>query len=462
MCATPADENCDGLGCVGAYVVSTRLGDVGDQHARAVVAAGFDAILVGVSTGVTDLGLGPLPELGDPLVGDFLFARYTPALGTVWQKRFADTAAGGAAVAAGGDVVITGAAVGDVDFGGGVLTGAGPPSHDVVVARFDSTGKHLWSHRWGDSADQTPNAVAVDAQGDAVVTGAFTGSLAFGPGAPLVGLGTTDLFVARLDPAGNPLWSKSYGAAANVTQGRAIAVDSAGNTLVTGYFTGTLDLGGPLLVSQGDNDIVLAKLDPAGKPLWSRSYGGPGSDRALGVAVGPGDAVFVTGDFHGALTFGALAPISTPSVSDGSGFLVKLDKDGTPLWVRSQSEPVGMAAGTDQQGFGVAVDAEGNAIITGTARGTTVFDAANPAGSTRVAAGATDAFVAKYGPAGALIWARIFGDASPQGGISTATDPLGAVWATGSFQGSIDFSGVPPVVLTCAGAFDIFLTRLSP
>ena len=121
-----------------------------------------------------------------------------------------------------------------------------------------------------------------------------------------------------------------------------------------------------------------------------------------------------------------------------------------------------MAVGVDQQGFGVAVDAEGNAVITGSAMGTTVFDSANPAGSTRIAAGATDAFVAKYGPSGGLIWARLFGDSSPQVGISTATDPLGAVWMTGSFLGSIDFGAMPPAVITSAGAFDIYLARLSP
>jgi hypothetical protein len=442
--------------------VSKRLGAGSDKQARTVVAAGFDAILAGTGIGDADLGLGPLLELGDPMVGDFLLARYTPTLSTLWQKRFADTRAGGAAVTAGGDVLITGAARGDVDFGGGVLTGAGPPLRDLVVARFDASGKHLWSHRWGDAADQAPGGLAVDAQGDALVIGSFAGSLAIGPGAPLASVGTTDLFVARLDPAGNELWKKSYGTAANLAQGRAIAVDSAGNTLFAGYFTGTLDLGGPLLVSQGDDDLVIAKLDPAGTPLWSRSFGGAGSDRALGVAVGPGDAVFLTGSFHGVVTFGALSPISSPSVSDSSGFLVKLDKDGTPLWVRSQSEPVGMAVGADQQGISVAVDAEGNAVITGSAIGTTVFDTANPLGSTRVGAGATDVFVAKYGPAGALIWARIFGDSSSQVGVSTAIDPFGAVWATGSFGGTIDFGAMPPAVITSLGAVDIYLARFSP
>jgi hypothetical protein len=462
LCATAADEDCDGLGCVGASIAWARFGDVGDQRAKAIAAAGSDAILVGVAVGAVDLGGGALPDLGDPLVNDLILARYTATLSTLWQKRFADTAAGGVAVSPGGDVLVAGGAIGDVDFGGGVLTGVGAPAQDVVVARFDGSGKHLWSHRWGDAADQIANAVAVDAQGNVVVTGGFAGKLAIGPAAPLTVAGTTDLFVAKLDAAGNPLWRLSGGGAANVAQGRAIAVDSAGNSVIAGFFTGTIQLGGQTLVSQGNDDIVVAKLGPAGTPLWTRTFGGAGADRAFGVAVDPADAVLITGGFRGAVTFGALPPITGPSLNDTGSFLVKLDPGGTPLWVRSQSEPAGMNVGTDQQGFGVDVDAEGNAVITGFASGTTVFDVANPVTSARVAVGSTDAFIAKYGPEGALIWARLFGDPSAQVGVAAAVGPLGSVWSTGFFVGSMDFGASPPGVLTSAGGLDIFLARLSP
>ncbi len=120
------------------------------------------------------------------------------------------------------------------------------------------------------------------------------------------------------------------------------------------------------------------------------------------------------------------------------------------------------AAGTDQIDYDVEVDAEGNALLTGLASGTTVFDAASPATSARLAAGAADAFVAKYDPDGALIWAKLLGDASPQVGTSIAKGPLGTVWATGYFTGSITVDAAPPVILTSAGGIDVFLARLSP
>lgn len=461
-CSTPADESCDGLGCVGAYVAAASLGGAGDQRGKSIAAAGSDAVLLAVASGAVDPGGGSLPDLGDAQIADLVLARYTPALSALWQKRFADSTLGGVAVSGGGDVLLAAGSFGDVDFGGGVLKSAGGTAQDVTVARLDASGKHLWSHRWGDPADQLAAAIAVDAQGDAILAGGYAGKLAIGPGAPLISNGATSVFVARLDPAGAPLWSKSFGDHVTPALGTAVAVDGAGDIVLAGYFKGTLDLGGPVLVSQGDTDVFVAKLDAAGTPLWSHAFGGSGSDRAFGVAVGPGGEVLVTGGFRGLVTFGALPAVSSPGLGDLSGFLVELSATGTPLWVRSQSEPAGTAAGTDQIGFDVEVDAEGNAVITGAASGTTVFDTASPSASARVAAGATDAFVAKYDPTGSLIWAKLFGDASPQVGVSVAVGPLGGVWATGYFAGSIDFGAVPPAALTSAGSNDIFLARLSP
>jgi hypothetical protein len=462
VCATAADENCDHLGCVGEGIAAARFGGAGEQRGRSLAAAGSDAVLLSTALGAIDPGGGSLPDLGDAQIADLVLARYTPSLSALWQRRFADSTLGSVAVSAGGDVLLAASSTGDVDFGGGPLKSAGNATQDVTVARLDASGKHLWSHRWGDAADQFANAVAVDAQGDAIVTGGYAGSLAIGPGAPLTSASATSIFLAKLDPTGAPIWSRSFGSLTTPAMGTSVAVDSAGDILLTGYFRGTLDLGGPALVSQGDSDVFLVKLDAAGTPLWSRAFGGTGADRSFSVAVDEAGAVFACGAFRGLVTFGALPPIASPSLNDVSGFLVKLSAAGTPLWVLSQSEPVGMAAGTDQIDYDVEVDAEGNALLTGAASGTTVFDTASPGTSARLAVGAADAFVAKYDPDGALIWAKLLGGASPQVGVSIATGPLGTVWSTGYFAGSITVDASPPVTLASAGGVDVFLARLSP
>jgi len=59
-----------------------------------------------------------------------------------------------------------------------------------------STGKHLWSKGFGDENYQGAGAVAVDASGNAMVTGYFDGTVDFGGGA-LTSAGSFDIFVAK-------------------------------------------------------------------------------------------------------------------------------------------------------------------------------------------------------------------------------------------------------------------------
>ena len=89
-----------------------------------------------------------------------------------------------------------------------------------------------WALRFGDAADQYVTSIAADGAGDVIVTGYFAGTMSFG-GSPLVSAGTFDVFVAKLDPSGNHLWSKRFGDAGG-QDGAGVAVDGKGDVLVTG------------------------------------------------------------------------------------------------------------------------------------------------------------------------------------------------------------------------------------
>jgi hypothetical protein len=86
-------------------------------------------------------------------------------------------------------------------------------------------------------------SIAVDATGNVYTTGYFEGTADFDPGAGttnLISAGNLDYFVSKLDPSGNFLWAKSIGGSSNEV-GYSIAVDSSGNVYTTGYFAGTAD-----------------------------------------------------------------------------------------------------------------------------------------------------------------------------------------------------------------------------
>ncbi|MBI4704120.1 MAG: SBBP repeat-containing protein, partial [Deltaproteobacteria bacterium] len=190
-----------------------------------------------------------------------------------------------------------------------------------------AVGSHLWSKRFGDTSDQDGNSVAVDGAGNALVTGYFWNTVDFGGGL-LASAGSYDIFVAKFDPQGKHLWSKRFGEADHQYVNY-IAADSSGNVLVTGYFAGTVDFGGGPLKSAGGHDIFVAKFDPQGNHLWSKRFGDASAQSGLGItADGAGNAL-VTGPFEGTVDFGGgvLASAGARDI-----FVAKFDPQGNHLW----------------------------------------------------------------------------------------------------------------------------------
>jgi hypothetical protein len=105
-------------------------------------------------------------------------------------------------------------------------------------------------------------SVAVDRDGDVLLlTGSITGDIDFG-GGPRMSLGKVDLAVAKFDPSGNHLWSQRFGGPQDDI-GAGLAVDPLGNVLLTGNnLGGGLDFGGGVLPNAGSRDIFVASLAP--------------------------------------------------------------------------------------------------------------------------------------------------------------------------------------------------------
>jgi hypothetical protein len=184
------------------------------------------------------------------------------------------------------------------------------------VAKLDPNGGCLWTKPAGGPGTQYGSGVAVDGQGNVLVTGGFQQSIDFGCSG-LNSNGGTDLFVAKLDPGGNCLWSKRAGGA-NDQWGWAVAADGAGNALVAGHFSGSIDFGCGLLDSTGANDVVVAKLGPDGSCIWSRRAGDALSQVAHGIAASPAGNPIVAAEFDGTIDFGC-GPHSCTEVGGAGG-----------------------------------------------------------------------------------------------------------------------------------------------
>lgn len=97
-----------------------------------------------------------------------------------------------------GNVLVAGFFKGAADFGGGPLASAG--GADVFLAKLAPTGEHVWSKRFGDGSDQVVAAIASDVTGAVLVGGYFAGGIDFGGGLLLAESAMSDAFVAKFSP----------------------------------------------------------------------------------------------------------------------------------------------------------------------------------------------------------------------------------------------------------------------
>jgi hypothetical protein len=101
--------------------------------------------------------------------------------------------------------------------------------------------------------------VSVDSNKFVAMTGYFTGSINLG-GTLLSGSGL-DVFAAKYDSAGTHQWSKRFGGF-DTQIGNGIAMSPGGNVSVTGYFSNTLDLGSGVMTSLGGYDAFVGSIGP--------------------------------------------------------------------------------------------------------------------------------------------------------------------------------------------------------
>ena len=232
----------------------------------------------------------------------------------------------------------------------------------------------------GGTNDDDGHSIATDSFGNSYITGYFSSAPASFGTINLTSSGSADIFVAKLDSNGNWLWAKQAGGIYD-DEGRGIAIDSYGNSYVTGAFARTVSFGTTTLTSSGYVDIFVAKLDSDGNWLWAKQAGGTGFDFGYGIATKSSGYSHVTGKFQGTASFG-----STTLTSSGNAdiFVAKLDNSGN--WLGAQK-----AGGTGiDDGQSIAIDSYGNSYVTGYFQRTASFGDINISSS-----GLYDIFVAK-------------------------------------------------------------------
>lgn len=253
----------------GEFVWSHVMPGPQDQFALALAVAPDASVYVtGHFLGSFDSGAGIVESNGDR---DVFLLKIDGEGQPQWAKGFGDVEAQrcyGIAADSQSNVAIIAYGRGTMDFGGEALTAMG--GDDVFVASWSATGEHRFSHRYGDYALAQGHGIAFDPLDHVIVTGGYEGSIDFGGGALAeAGVRTNNIFLAKLSPVGEHLFSQGFVVDGDQDAGaiergwRDVATDPLGNILLVGYFErGPIDFGNGPLEPVGGSDVFFAKFTP--------------------------------------------------------------------------------------------------------------------------------------------------------------------------------------------------------
>jgi catechol 2,3-dioxygenase-like lactoylglutathione lyase family enzyme len=132
-------------------------------------------------------------------------------------------------------------------------------------------GDVTWGISFGNVESNVVRASASDGSGNTLLGGDFSSPISFG-GSSLNPGGGSDFFVVKLGPGGSHVWSKRFGGVEDESL-RGLAVDGDDNVIVAGQFEGSFTMGAFELTSAGGIDLFVAKLDPQGNTVWSGQHG---------------------------------------------------------------------------------------------------------------------------------------------------------------------------------------------
>ena len=372
-------------------------------------------------------------------------------------------AAGGIAVDSTGYAYITGV-TDSSDLPAGVAGSRfiGTPP-DVFVAKIKPDGTDLvYCTYLGGEADDEGRAIAVDTAGNAYITG-VTFSTAFPATGGTVqsnyGLGKGDAFVAKISPTGALVYA-TYLGGVGADEGRGIAVDASGDAYVTGITSsGNFPVSLAAYQSRyqgGAHDGFAVKLGPAGTALaYSTFLGSSGDDQPAAIAVDPAGNAYITGSTDGDdYPTTTAAYQSTASNPVSVSFVTKLNPTGGAAYSTYLGGDISDAA------KGIAVDFAGNAYIAGV---TSSDNYPTTSGALKVAlSGPSDAFVTKLNAAGNdLVYSTFLGGSDADTATAIDIDLVGNAYVAGDTR-SADFPASQSLQAARGGGMDGFVVKLDP
>ncbi len=362
---------------------------------------------------------------------DLLLAKFDSAGMRIWGTFYGGSDAeygGNCAVDKAGCIYLCGQTLSDNNI---TTPGCHQPvrggNDDAFLAKFNANGVRLWGTYYGGSLPETGSTCATDPHGDVYIIGA-TGSInqISTPGSyQEIKDNLADGYLVKFDSAGTRQWGTYYGSNGKDNPS-VLSISDSGIIYFGGQTTSQSGLASPgsfQPVFGGASDGFLVAFDTSGQRIWATYYGGNGDDCIVSIDASVAGVVYFTGFTRS--TDNIASPGAFQSTFQGAtdGMVVKFNADGTRQWGSYYG-----GTGTEYIP-GCKVSNTGDLFIAGytdSGNGISTPDAYQPSFS-----GMVDGFLAKFDPAGQLVWGTYYGGSSTVNFDAVCTDPYGDVYVCG-------------------------------
>lgn len=216
----------------------------------------------------------------------------------------------------------------------------------------------------------------------------------------------------------------------------AVSVDSQGNYYTTGTFKDTVDFGGDIITSNGEEDIFLIKFDVDGNWEWTKTWGGSFWDSGSSLYADSDGNVYVTGHYRGTVDFNPDGGGTHMATGAWDAFLSKFNSAGVWQWTKVWGGEVNSCV----SGESVSVGQSGNVFVTGYFIKTVDFNSDGGPDGTHTSEGNYDVFLSKFTPSGTWLWTETWGGPSEDKAYSVSLDQQENPYVGGIYNGPVDFN----------------------
>ncbi len=406
------------------------------ERANSVVSDGTNIYIIGSYGGTLYLPNNTLYSYGND---DIFIAKFDAAGNNIWARTFGgnymqpDHHENGNGVydPVNNCLYVSGSIIGAVNFGNGITLSGFSGNEDAFVAKYDLNGNCLWARGIGSAGRDNAYCFA-QPDGNVLVAGklennGFANTTAIDSGG----------FFARYDTNGNLLWAEHKFSGPEQYK---ISIAFVGSDIIMG---GTFSQGGSIdsvsVITNGNYDGFVSRLDYMGKVKWVTQFGGGGSDYVTGVATDNINNIYITGSYMDSININGIV-LNNPNTDF---FIAKFTSIGNIVWAKQAS------ATNITGGINIISDTDGNCYVTGVFSGNAQFGNFNIITSNHY-----DMFVARYDNQGICLGIRNFGYAS---GMSITYDNADNLISTGVFWNTINIGSTS---MTALLGQDIYLAKI--